>query len=329
MTSGNRALWYVGGGRVELREAATPAASPGDVVVRAAYSALSRGTERLVLNGRVPASEHQRMRCPRQEGEFPYPVKYGYAVAGTVTAGDAARVGQRVFALHPHQDMFMVPGCDAHAIPESVPLRRATLAANAETALNVIWDAHVGPGDRVLVVGGGVLGLLIARLAIRIPGTLVTVCDTEPTRSAVVGELGAHFARPGSAPGDQDIVIHTSASEAGLALALASAGVEARVVEASWYGDRTPAIPLGEAFHARRLQLISSQVGSVPADRRARWPNARRLDAALQLLRDDALDALITAEYRFTDAPARVPAALADGAPGLCAVLDYEGNASE
>ncbi|MBM3516016.1 MAG: zinc-binding alcohol dehydrogenase [Alphaproteobacteria bacterium] len=321
--SDTKALWYVGGGRAELRDQPTPRAAAGEVVIRATWSALSRGTERLVIGGRVPASEHDRMRCPHQEGAFPFPVKYGYALAGEVVGGDPSRLGQRVFALHPHQSVCAVASASAHPIPDGVPSRRATLAANAETALNVIWDARVGPGDRMLIVGGGVLGLLIARIAAQIPGTLVTVCDTDAGRAAIAERMGARFALPATAPTDQDIVVHTSATTAGLETALAHAGVEARVVEASWHGDAKIGVSLGGAFHARRLQLISSQVGSVPADRRIRWTNARRIAAALELLADNVFDHLITGEIAFADAAIKVPAVLADRAPGLATVLKY------
>lgn len=313
-----RALWYVGGGRAELRDAALAAPRPGEVAVRAHYSAVSRGTERLVIQGRVPVTEYDRMRCPHQGGAFPFPVKYGYALAGEIVGGG------RVFVLHPHQDAVVVAAADAHPIPDGVPTRRATLAANTETALNVVWDARVAPGDRVLIVGGGVLGLLIARIAARVPGTRVTVVDIDADRAQTAKALGADFARPDAAPADQDVVIHTSATEAGLAVALRAAGVEARVVEASWHGDQAPRVPLGGAFHARRLQLISSQVGAVPADHRVRWSTSRRLAAALDLLKDDAFDALITGDLAFHEADRKIPDILADGAKGLATVLRYE-----
>jgi threonine dehydrogenase-like Zn-dependent dehydrogenase len=301
------ALWYISAGKAELRSAPPAVAGPGQVVVEARYSALSRGTERLVCRGQVPSSEYERMRCPHQEGAFPFPVKYGYALAGVITGG--ARSGEQVFVLHPHQ--------------AGVPLRRATLAANAETALNVVWDAAITSGDKVLIVGGGVLGLLTAAIAARIPGTVITVVDQEASRKSIAGRLGAGFALPAEAPKEQDVVIHTSASESGLDLALNAAGFEARVVEASWYGDRKVPVSLGGAFHSRRLRLISSQVGSVPAHRRGRWSNARRLAAALALLREDVFDELITAEVPFAEAATLVPAALAEGTPGLATVLRY------
>lgn len=314
-----QALWYTGPGRVEIRDETLPA---GEIVVRGLYSGISRGTERLVANGRVPPSEYGRMRCPRQQGDFPFPVKYGYALVGKVETGPGDLAGQHVFLLHPHQTTAIAATTEVHRLPEGLPPRRATLTANMETALNVVWDAGIGPGDKVLVVGGGVLGLLIAGLAARIAGTETTVTDIDPARAAPAEALGVRFASPADAPREQDVVIHTSANDAGLALALVCAGEEAKVVEASWYGDRAATISLGEAFHARRLQIVSSQVGAVSPSRRPRWSYARRLQAAMALLRDDAFDILITAELAFADAPGHMPRILGETA-GLMTVIRY------
>lgn len=318
----SEALWYVDGGRAELRGADLFALQKGDARISARYSGLSRGTERLVLHGRVPPSEHQRMRCPFQDGDFPFPVKYGYAMVGVIEDGPQERIGETVFLLHPHQRVVHAPLSSLHTVPQDVPPRRAALAANMETALNVLWDAYAAPGDRILVVGAGVLGMLIAGIAVGIPGTTVTVVDTDPTRAATVKKLGAVFADPSSAPDNQDIAIHTSSTSEGLRLALATAGTEARIVEASWYGDKTTHVSLGEGFHARRLQIISSQVGVVPEHKRARWTTKRRMATALTLLHDSRYDALITAEIAFADAPKLVPSAL-DSNTGFMTVLRY------
>ncbi len=314
-----QALWYTGPGQVEIRPEDI---GPGDVRLRALYSGISRGTERLVLNGRVPTSEYQRMRCPRQDGDFPFPVKYGYALVAWVEAGPADLIGASVFLLHPHQTLVSASAAEVHRLPAGLPPRRAALTANMETALNVTWDAQVSAGDRVLIIGGGVLGLLIAGLVARIAGTQTTVVDVDPLRAAPAKALGATFSTPADAPRDQDVVIHTSATEAGLALALECAGIEAKVVEASWYGDKQASIPLGGAFHARRLQIISSQVGAVAPSHRPRWTYARRLQAAMGLLCDPAYDALITGELAFADAPGQMPGILAD-TRGLMTVIRY------
>jgi len=271
-----QALWYVGAGRAELRpeHAAEPAAS--EVRVRALFGAISRGTERLVFQGRVPPSQYQRMRAPQMGGVFPFPAKYGYAAVGRVEQGPPALQGQIVFALHPHQSVFTVAAEAAVPVPRQVPPARAVLAANMETALNAVWDARPGPADRIVVVGGGVVGLLAARLCARIPGAEVTVVDVAPARAELARALGARFAAPQTAPEGCDLVFHASATPAGLATALAIAGDEATIVEMSWYGEGDVAVPLGEAFHSRRLKLISSQVGEIAPSHRPRWTRSRR-----------------------------------------------------
>jgi len=316
-----KALWYVGDGRAELREEAVAPPGPGEVRVRALYGAISRGTERLVASGRVPASEYERMRAPLMAGAFPFPVKYGYATVGRVEAGGTP--GQVVFALHPHQDEFTIPATMAVPVPKTLPPARAVLAANMETALNALWDGAPGPADRIAVVGGGTVGLLVARLAARMPGTEVTLVDIVPEREKLARALGASFATPEKAPRDCDLVFHTSASPKGLATALALAGEEATIVELSWYGVGEVAAPLGEAFHSRRLRLVASQVGKVAPSHRSRWTHGRRLAAALALLDDPALDVLLAPAIDFSDLPARIPALLAPTGDARCPLIRY------
>jgi threonine dehydrogenase-like Zn-dependent dehydrogenase len=229
-----------------------------------------------------------------------------------VVAGEARLLGRHVFVLHPHQDRFAAPSVMAMPLPRGVPPRRAVLAANMETALNVIWDGAAGPGDRVVVVGAGTVGALAGWLAARIPGTEATLVDVNPARAELAAALGCRFALPEAVRPTADLVIHASATQTGLATALAAAGREATVVEASWYGDGEVTVRLGGAFHSRRLRLVASQVGQVPAERRARWPNRRRLAAALGLLADPALDALISGETEFGDLPQTYGAILGD-----------------
>jgi NADPH:quinone reductase-like Zn-dependent oxidoreductase len=327
LTSGSdttaQALWYVAEGKVELRrEALVPCTGEGDVLLRALFSGVSRGTERIVSTGRVPSSEFSRMRCPHQAGEFPFPVKYGYALVAQVEAGPDNLVGRTVFALHPHQDRACLPVAAVHPLPADLPPRRAVLGANMETALNILWDSDVSAGDRVLVVGGGILGLLTAALA-RDAGGAVTVVDIRDERAAPCRALGVGFAPPDAAPADQDVVIHTSASEAGLALALDAARFEGTIVEASWYGDLAPRVPLGGAFHSRRLRLVSSQVGAVAPARRAEWSHARRLGHALELLCDSRFDDLLGEDIPFAEAPARLPETLGRADSHRMPVLRY------
>lgn len=316
------ALWYVGPFAAELRaETVSPAA--GAVTVRALWSGISRGTERLVASGRVPQSEHERMRAPLQAGDFPFPVKYGYCAVGVVEDGPQDLAGRTVFALHPHQDRFCAPAGMVNVVPAGIPPRRAILAANVETALNAVWDAAAGPGDRIVVVGGGVVGLLTGWICARLPGAEVTLVDVEPSRGDVARALGLAFAHPEAVPADADVVFHTSASAAGLATAIGAAGLEATVVEMSWYGDGLTPAPLGGAFHSRRLKLLSSQVGQVSPSRRPRWGYARRMATAMSMLADARLDALITQEIGFSDLPAAIPRILAAQAPGLVTAVRY------
>jgi hypothetical protein len=309
-----QALWITGPGVAELRETAL---GSGEVRARALYSGISRGTESLVLAGGVPESEWGRMRAPLQEGEFPFPVKYGYATVARVVEGPEALRGGVIFALHPHQDEFALPAAMALPVPDAVPPGRAVLAANMETALNIVWDAGAGPGDRIAVVGAGVVGALVAWLCARMPGTEVTLVDVNPARAGLAAALGCSFAAPGDAPEGCDVAIHTSASGAGLATALGAVGTEGTVVEASWYGARPVEVVLGGAFHSGRARIISSQVGAVAPSRRARWTHARRLAKALDLLADPALDVLVSGETAFADLPARYAGIIAD--PGtLC-----------
>jgi NADPH:quinone reductase-like Zn-dependent oxidoreductase len=320
-----KALWYVGPGRAELRAEEIPAPKPGEVRVRSLFGAISRGTERLVQAGRVPASEHDRMRAPFMGGTFPFPVKYGYATVGRVEAGPAQLQGQVVFSLHPHQSLFTVPVEAVFALPADVPPRRAVLAPNMETALNAVWDGAPGPADRIAIVGGGLVGLLVAYLCARLPGADVTVVDIAAGRAEPAHAVGAGFASPGSAPEDCDLVFHASGTATGLATALRLAGEEASIVELSWYGSGDVAAPLGEAFHSRRLRLVSSQVGKVAPSHRPRWTHERRLSAALALLKDPVLDALLAPAAAFEELPAKLPSVFAADSTVVCQPIRYSG----
>lgn len=324
--SGNavaEALWYVGPGRAELRSERLEAPKCNELRVRALFGALSRGTESLVFAGRVPKSEFRRMRAPHMGGDFPFPVKYGYSVVGVVEMGDASLIGRTVFLLHPHQTCFNAPAGAAILLPRGLPPRRAVLAANMETALNGVWDGAPGPADRIAVVGSGVLGALVAFLCGRIAGAEVTIIDTNLARAEIASRLGVAFADPQAAPCDCDLVFHASGTEAGLASALGCAGEEATIVDLSWYGDGQIAVPLGGAFHSRRLRLISSQVGKVATSRRPRWTPERRLASALDLLLDARLDALIEPAIPFRNLPERLPDILRADSGVLCQLIEH------
>jgi hypothetical protein len=318
-----RAFWIASPGRGEIRVETLAEPDVDQVVVRALYSGISRGTEALVFRGGVPASERERMRAPFQHGDFPGPVKYGYASVGRIERGPNELQDRHVFVLHPHQTRYVVPSHAVHLIPDDVPPARAVLTANLETAINGLWDARPHVGDRIAVVGGGTVGCLVAWLAGGIRGCHVEIVDTNPARASIAGTLGVRFALPDRASAKADVVIHTSGSPSGLQTALRLAGFEATIVEMSWYGAQDVSLALGEAFHSRRLTIASSQVSRVASSQRARWDAPRRMQLALALLAHPALDQLITGESEF-DALPDVMAKLAhDPGNTLCHRIRY------
>ncbi|XGA79284.1 zinc-binding alcohol dehydrogenase [Halomonas sp. CH40] len=319
-------FWLTRPGVAELREESLPPMAADDascVEVQTLYSAISRGTEALVFHGRVPESEHQRMRAPFQQGEFPAPVKYGYSSVGKVIKGPEDLIDQTVLCLFPHQDRYQVPISAVQPVPTATPANRAVLAANMETAINGVWDASPLPGERITIIGAGVVGALVAYLCQRIIGTEVQLIDINPARQALADALGISFCTPEKAADNQDLVIHASGHADGLATALTLAGMEGRIIEMSWFGDGNVSVPLGGAFHSRRLTLRASQVGQLPPHQQPRWDYARRLQLALRLLADPRLDALISGETPFAKLPEEAPSLFAAGSPVLCQRIVY------
>lgn len=324
MTPQASAFWLRQPGHGEIRETDLPDPGRGDVLVRTLVSGVSRGTEALVFRGGVPPGQYDVMRAPFQHGDLPGPVAYGYLSVGLVEAGDPALVGSTVFCLYPHQTAYVVPATAVHAVPESVPPRRAVLAGAMETAVNGLWDARPMVGDRVAVVGAGMVGCCVARLLAGFPGVEVTLIDTDPARAAVAADLGVGFAAPEDAGADVDVVLHTSGSSAGLQLSLELLGPDGVVTDLSWYGDTPVVLSLGGRFHSSRLGIRSSQVGEVAFARRDRRTRAERLDLALRLLDDAAYDVLLSGESRFAELPDVMPRLASGELPALCHTIDYE-----
>lgn len=321
---GATAFWLSAPGKGELRQTPLQLSDiEAPVEVKTHYSGVSRGSEALVFHGRVPTSEFSRMRAPFQEGNFPAPVKYGYSSVGEVLAGPAALKGKTVFCLYPHQDRYVVPASAVHVLPEGTPVERAILAANMETALNGVWDARPLPGERISVIGAGVVGALVAYLCQRVIGTDVQLVDTNPQRQTLAEALNVAFALPDNAQLDQDLVIHASGHSEGLNTAFSLAGMEGRIIEMSWYGEGSVPVSLGGAFHSQRLTLRASQVGRLPTHQQPRWDFERRLTLALRLLSDSALDALISGESAFADLPRVAADIFAPDSGELCHRIRY------
>ncbi len=318
------AFWLCAPGRGEIRPAALREPGGGDVLVRTLRSGVSRGTETLVFRGGVPPSQYAAMRAPFQEGDFPGPVKYGYLNVGAVERGPAELRGRTVFCLYPHQTAYVVPADAVTVVPESVPPARAVLAGTVETAVNALWDAAPLVGDRITVVGAGMVGCCVARLLSRFPAMQVTLVDVDPGRAEVAAALGVEFALPADAADGRDLVVHASAASAGLQLSLDLLASEGTVIDLSWYGESEVRLSLGGAFHSRRLRIRASQVGTISPARSGRRTTADRLALALELLRDPAFDALVTGQSDFHELP-DVMTRLATGRlPALCHTITYD-----
>jgi threonine dehydrogenase-like Zn-dependent dehydrogenase len=324
--SGAHAFWLRSPDCGEIRPAALPDPGPNDVLVRTMYSGVSRGTETLVFRGAVPPDQYGAMRAPFQEGDFPFPVKYGYLSVGTVEKGPTELRGRTVFCLYPHQTAYVVPAGAVAVVPKDVPPARAVLAGTVETAVNALWDAAPLLGDRVTVVGAGMVGCCVARLLSAFPATQVTLVDVDAGRAEVAAALGVDFALPGDAAGDRDLVVHASATSAGLQKSLELLAPERAVIDLSWYGDEEVRLSLGGAFHSRRLGIRASQVGTLSPARAGRRTSAERLELALNLLRDPAFDVLLTGQSRFRELPDVMSRLAAGDLPALCHTITYGGE---
>lgn len=317
-----QAFW-VSRGHGQIRPVAVGGPAAGQVRVRTLRSAISRGTETLVFRGAVPVDQFERMRAPHQEGDFPGPVKYGYLSVGVVEDGDATLLGRTVFCLHPHQTAYVVPAADVIVVPDGVPAGRAVLAGTVETAVNALWDAAPLVGDRIAVVGAGMVGCCVARLLAGIPGVEVALVDVDQARAEVAEVLGVEFAHPAEVSGDRDLVLHTSATAAGLQRSLELLAPDGEVIDLSWYGDAPVSLDLGGAFHSGRLRIRASQVGDVALRRRHRRTRSQRLTLALDLLHDPAYDALLTGSSRFEDLPSVMAELTTGRRTALCHTITY------
>jgi threonine dehydrogenase-like Zn-dependent dehydrogenase len=320
------AFWLRAPGHGEIRPVTLPQPRPDEVMVRTLRSGVSRGTEALVFRGGVPPGQYAAMRAPHQEGDFPGPVKYGYLNVGVVEQGPEKLRGRTVFCLYPHQTAYVVPADAVAVVPDGVPAARAVLAGTVETAVNALWDAGPLLADRVTVVGAGMVGCCVARLLSKFPAVRVELVDVDGSRSEVAAALGVDFALPDNAADGRDLVLHASATSAGLQRSLELLAAEGTVIDLSWYGDSEVRLSLGGAFHTRRLGVRASQVSTLSPARSGRRTTADRLALALELLRDPAFDVLLTGRSPFHDLPDVMPRLVAGSLPALCHTITYDGD---
>jgi Zn-dependent alcohol dehydrogenase len=325
VTRSAQAFWLREPGFGEILDGEVRDPRVGEVLIKTLHSGISRGTESVVFHGLVPPEQHDLMRAPFQVGDFSGPIKYGYLNVGRIEEGPEELLGRLVFCLYPHQSLFVVPASAVTVVPVGVPASRAVLAGTVETAINALWDAAPLIGARVTVIGAGMVGCCIARLLRGIPGVDVSLVDVDSTRAEVAAALEVEFALPEAATGERDLVIHASATSAGLQLSLDLLAAEGTAVELSWYGDREVQVSLGATFHSRRLSLRASQVSTISPAMLGRRTSADRLALALELLKDPAFDSVITGHSPFHELP-EVMSRLASGdLPAICHVIDYEG----
>jgi len=322
-----RELWFIAPERVEIRSGAELGpVEPGKVRARALASGVSQGTEVLLYRGEGPTPFDPSFDPP---GTPTYPRRYGYAWVGQIvdSEADGLPVGSRLFALAPHGDEHILDARHVRLLPGSLPVERATLAANLETAVTVIWDAEVALGDNVAVVGGGIVGLLCGWLARRGGAGRVRLIEPSPRRRKAALALGIDeaVAPEHDVPlAEEDVVIEATGDPASLDRAISLAARDAKVVVASFYGERKSPVALGAAFHRRRLELKASQVSQIPPRKTARWTMARRFELVLELLHDGRLDALLDPPIAFGQAPSAYARLSADPGGTVHTVFSYE-----
>jgi len=296
-----QALWHINPVSSDILRS-EPEIQKNQCLLQSKYSLISVGTERTVSMGKVPVDLHDSMAVPYMKGAFSFPVKYGYSLVGKVLKGPSEWMGRNVHLMHPHQDYCYSNLSDLFILPPTIPLKRATLISNMETAVNAIWDSQVSIGDRVVVVGFGLIGSLVALIVRQIPGVEVQVVEIDKSRQQVARSLG--FGVSDSCKKNHfDMAFHASGSATGLQNAIDAVGLEGPIIELSWYGNRKVDISLGTTFHSLRKQLISSQVSFIPSTKQSGWDFKRRKKTVLNLLHNPVFDHLLDTEVPFKESP--------------------------
>lgn len=318
------AFWIESAGIGSLRRVTLREPGQEDHLITTEFSGISIGTERLVALGLVPPSCAAAMACTGMQGSFALPISYGYSLVGRIATGRLA--GGRVFTMHPHQDRIVQSSEHLISVPELLaPGPRVTLLPNLETALNAVWDAELRPGERVAIVGGGAVGLLVAFVLARLHDEGAVLVEADPQRRRLASALpwiGTVLAPEQVDEGTFDVAFHTSANNAGLQLAIDALGFEGRVIELSWYGSRPVLLHLGTSFHHQRKRLIASQVATVAPSHRAEGRHMRTAHV-FGLLGDARLDALLGTPIPFAELPEFFARLCRGEAPEPCPVVAY------
>jgi NADPH:quinone reductase-like Zn-dependent oxidoreductase len=279
-------LWFNSPGKVGFKLVNVDDPKNDEVLVKAVCSLISSGTERLVSGGNIPAKIYDQMKVPYMQGDFSFPFTYGYSLVGEIFKGKKSLPGKYVHLLHPHKEIALVKMNDVYILPEGFNLQTATLASNMETAVNAVWDSGVSIGDKVIIVGFGIIGALIAGVLKSMKHIHISIHESNPERASIARKLG--FEVPGEIQNNYfDIAFNTSASEHGLQVCIDSVGFEGKVTELSWYGEGKVNINLGGDFHSMRKVIIASQVSSIPAQMTGRWDFSRRKKLVFEILKDD------------------------------------------
>ena len=318
-----KAFWILGKGKSAIKEEILPVLKNKWCDLETVFSAISPGTEQLVFNDYVPKSIYEDMACPYMGGRFPHPVKYGYSLVGKIVKGPEKLMGKLAHILHPHQDCCRVYQEDIYLLPENLPAKRAVLASNLESAVTAIWDSQVTIGDRVLVVGFGIVGSLVARLLSFIADVQVEIIDINPKKIELAKQMEFKACFPDEAAKDFDLAFHTSGNGEGLRTAIEKVGFEGKIIELSWYGTRRISLDLGETFHSQRKSIISSQVSHIPSSHLPRWNILRRKKTVFSLLHRAEFDHHITHTVMFKELPSKFLQLNRLTSDGLAVLVNY------
>lgn len=301
-----QSLWFTGVRQQEIRSEPLPTPGPGQLGVTTLLSAISAGTELLLYRGQMPAEMSADASIEALSGTLAFPLKYGYSAVGLVTSlgdrVDAAWLGQRVFAFNPHETGFVISAENAISISEHIESDAAVLLPNMETALSFAMDGAPIIGERVLVLGQGIVGLLTTHLLAQMPLASLTAVDKLAIRRNIALEIGATQTFGIDQPLESDsydLVYELSGNPAALNTAIDAVAFGGRIVVGSWYGTKRASLDLGGAFHRKHVQIISSQVSTLAPRWQGRWTKARRMQTALQLLPGVNLNLLITQRTPF------------------------------